>query len=433
MGEGARLVVVGGGYIGLEVASVAARQGRFGDRHRDGVTPHEPGGVAGDVRVVPRDLHREAGVDVRTGLSVSGFEGNGSVARVRCADGTAFDADFVVAGIGITADDALASAAGLEADDGVLVDEYGATSEAKIWAVGDCTRHPSRLYGGRVRLESVHNAMSQAKVVAANICGKETPYDEAPWFWSDQYDAKLQIVGACPRCRTNEWCVATPLTVPLPCSTCAAGAVVAAETVNGMKDQPRVPQAGGSAGASIPGRACRPRSGVEGSRGLNPAMLLRVGATGARSDTKPDGKWARVRRDFGAAARCSIPRYPKEPCPCTSRYSSIPRSARAVCNARWPAPSSTKGAFNPAKSRIKIFEFEHGARAIPYTLHPVRRGLVHARVSGGSDYGGHGDRGQGGARIDLRRLQGVYHRLPLRDGELQRRHRQGRQVRSLRR
>ena len=234
MGEGARLVVVGGGYIGLEVASVAARKGAL-------VTVIEMESrlmsrvVSPEMSAWYLELHREAGVDVRTGLSVSGFEGNGRVARVRCADGTAFDADFVVAGIGITADDALASAAGLEADDGVLVDEYGAASEAKVWAAGDCTRHPSRLYGGRVRLESVHNAMSQAKVVAANICGKETPYDEAPWFWSDQYDAKLQIVGLAQG--ADERVVrGDPAGGAFTVFHLCGGTVVAAETVNGMRD-----------------------------------------------------------------------------------------------------------------------------------------------------------------------------------------------------
>ena len=232
--EGARLVVVGGGYIGLEVASVAAAQGVA-------VTVVETESrlmsrvVSPEVSAWYRDLHREAGVDVRTGLSVSGFEGDGRVARVRCADGSTFDADFVVVGIGITANHALAAAAGLEADDGVLVDEYGATSEARIWAAGDCTRHPSRLYGGRVRLESVHNAMSQARIVAANICGKETPYDEAPWFWSDQYDAKLQIVGLAQG--SDERVVrGDPADGAFSVFHLRGGTVIAAETVNGMRD-----------------------------------------------------------------------------------------------------------------------------------------------------------------------------------------------------
>ena len=233
-GEGARLVVVGGGYIGLEVASVAARQGTS-------VTVIEMESRLMS-RVVSPEMsawylhrHREAGVEVRTGSSVSGFEGDGRVARVRCADGSAFDADFVVVGIGIAANDALAASAGLATDDGVVVDEYGAASEEKVWAAGDCTRHPSRLFGGRVRLESVHNAMSQAKVVAANICGKETRYDEAPWFWSDQYDAKLQIVGLA-RGADERVVRGDPAEGAFTVFHLRGGTVVAAETLNGMRD-----------------------------------------------------------------------------------------------------------------------------------------------------------------------------------------------------
>jgi len=230
----ARLVVVGGGYIGLEVASVAAGRGVS-------VTVVETESrlmsrvVSPEVSAWYLELHRGAGVDVRTGVSVSGFEGDAKVSRVRCADGNSFDADFVVVGIGIGANDSLAAAAGLETDNGVVVDEYGATSQAGIWAAGDCTSHPSRLYGRRVRLESVHNAMSQAKVVAANICGKETPYDEAPWFWSDQYDAKLQIVGLAEE-RDERVMRGDPGAGAFTVFHLRDGALVAAETVNGMRD-----------------------------------------------------------------------------------------------------------------------------------------------------------------------------------------------------
>ena len=231
---GARMVVVGGGYIGLEVASVAARRGVL-------VTVIETESRLMSRVVSPETsahylaLHREAGVDVRTGASVTAFEGKGRVARVRCADGTAFEADYVVVGIGIGANDALAAAAGLDTDDGVVVDEYGAASQPGVWAAGDCTRHPSRLYGRRIRLESVHNAMSQAKAVAANLCGKATPYDEAPWFWSDQYDTKLQIVGlaqgADERVMRGD-----PARGAFTVFHLRDGAVIAAETVNGMRD-----------------------------------------------------------------------------------------------------------------------------------------------------------------------------------------------------
>ena len=232
--EGARLVVVGGGYIGLEVASVAARRGVL-------VTVIETESRLMSRVVSPETsahylaLHRDAGVDVRTGSSVTAFEGEGRVARVRCADGTAFEADYVVIGIGIGANDALAAEAGLDTDDGVVVDEHGAASQPGVWAAGDCTSHPSRLYGRRVRLESVHNAMSQAKAVAANLCGKATPYDEAPWFWSDQYDTKLQIVGLAQG--ADERVVrGDPAQGAFTVFHLCDGAVIAAETVNGMRD-----------------------------------------------------------------------------------------------------------------------------------------------------------------------------------------------------
>ena len=234
LGEGARLVVVGGGYIGLEVASVAVRQGASVT-----VIEAEPRlmsrVVSPETSAWYLDLHRRAGVDVRTGLGVSGFEGRGRVERVRATDGSVFDADFVVVGIGIAANDGLAAAAGLDTDDGTVVDEYGATAQPQIWAAGDCTRHPSPLYGRRVRLESVHNAMSQAKVVAANICGKAMRYEEAPWFWSDQYDTKLQIVGLAEG--ADERVVrGDPTGGAFTVFHLGGGAVIAAETVNGMRD-----------------------------------------------------------------------------------------------------------------------------------------------------------------------------------------------------
>ena len=263
---GARLVVVGGGYIGLEVAAVAARRGVC-------VTVIETESRLMSRVVSPETsahylaLHRGEGVDVRTGMRVTGFEGEARVSRVRCADGTAFDADFVVIGIGIVANDALAAAAGLDTGDGVVVDEYGATSQPRVWAAGDCTSHPSRLYRRRVRLESVHNAMSQAKVVAANICGKATPYDEAPWFWSDQYDTKLQIVGLAQG--AHERVVrGDPLCLRVH------GVPPAGRGGNRGGDRqrharpPRMPQAGRRAGASGARGPLGPHGGAREARGL---------------------------------------------------------------------------------------------------------------------------------------------------------------------
>lgn len=231
---GGRLVVVGGGYIGLEVASVAARRGAS-------VTVIESEArlmsrvVSPETAAYYRDRHRDAGVDVRTGQRVAAFEGGAGVERVRCEDGTRLDADFVVIGIGIGANDALARASGLETRDGVVVDEYGAASRPGVWAAGDCASHPSRLYGRRVRLESVHNAMSQAKVVAANICGKALPCDEAPWFWSDQYEIKLQIVGLAEGAQARVM-RGDPAGGAFTVFHLRDGTVIAAETVNGMRD-----------------------------------------------------------------------------------------------------------------------------------------------------------------------------------------------------
>ncbi|MGI9336778.1 MAG: NAD(P)/FAD-dependent oxidoreductase [Gammaproteobacteria bacterium] len=194
LSEGLQLAVVGGGYIGLEVAAVAAGRGA-------NVTVLEMDGrvmsrvAAPEVSAFYEARHAQHGVDVRTGVRVEGFEGESKVTGVVCAGAATVPADAVVVGIGIAANDDLAAAAGLSVDDGIVVDEYGQTSDPDVYAAGDCTRHPNAIYGRSVRLESVHNAMAQAKAVAANLCTKPTPYAETPWFWSDQYDLKLQIAG----------------------------------------------------------------------------------------------------------------------------------------------------------------------------------------------------------------------------------------------
>lgn len=191
---GARLVVVGAGYIGLEVAAVAAAARlevtvlEMADRVMSRV-------VSPPVSEFYADEHRRHGVRIRMEESVSGFEGVGAVSSVVTASGESVAADFVVAGVGIEPVTELAEAAGLDCADGILVDECCRTSAPDVFAIGDCTRHPSRLYGRRLRLESVHNALEQAKTAAAGICGEQAPYDQVPWFWSDQYDLKLQIAG----------------------------------------------------------------------------------------------------------------------------------------------------------------------------------------------------------------------------------------------
>ena len=193
--SGSKLVIVGGGYIGLEVASIAVKQGVE-------VTVLEMEDRLMSRTATPttadffKRLHHAAGVGIRTNVRVSGFFGtNGRLEAVLCADGTRIPANCALIGIGIEPNSELAAAAGLETDNGIIVDDYARTNDPNIVAAGDCTNHPNASLGRRLRLESVPNALAQARVAAATLCGIFTPYDEIPWFWSDQYDVKLQIVG----------------------------------------------------------------------------------------------------------------------------------------------------------------------------------------------------------------------------------------------
>lgn len=190
----ARLTIVGAGYIGLEVAAVAAKGGvkvtvlEIADRVMSRVT-------SPTISRFFEDLHREHGVDLKLGVGLSGFEGSGQVESARLSDDTLLPCDQAIVGIGIIPNDEIARDAGLETDDGIVVDNCTRTSDPLIFAIGDCTRHESRYYGGSLRLESVHNALEQGKTAASAICGETSPYDQVPWFWSDQYDVKLQTVG----------------------------------------------------------------------------------------------------------------------------------------------------------------------------------------------------------------------------------------------
>ncbi len=189
-----RIAVVGGGYIGLEVAAVAVKHGcavtvlEMEERVLNRV-------VAPEVSDFYTRLHTEEGVDIRTGTTVSGFTGSGKLEGVTCSDGSSLEADLAIVGIGIIPNTDLAEAAGLHIDNGIVVDELTRTSHPDVYAVGDCTNHPNELLGRRLRLESVQNALSQGKTAANTILGKGTPYAEVPWFWSDQYDVKLQMAG----------------------------------------------------------------------------------------------------------------------------------------------------------------------------------------------------------------------------------------------
>ena len=191
---GRRLAVVGGGYIGLEVASVATKAGlsvavvEMEDRILQRVTTPA-------MSEFYRKLHDGAGVAIHTGARAEAFVGTDAVTAVRCTDGSEIPADIVVVGVGILPNVELAADAGLACGDGIVVDERCGTADPDILAAGDCTNHPNALLDRRLRLESVPNAMEQARVAAANMLGKDRVYASVPWFWSDQYDLKLQMVG----------------------------------------------------------------------------------------------------------------------------------------------------------------------------------------------------------------------------------------------
>jgi 3-phenylpropionate/trans-cinnamate dioxygenase ferredoxin reductase subunit len=190
------VVVIGGGFIGLEAAAVARAQGRS-------VTVVEASdrlvgrAVAPVVSEFYRAAHTRRGVDVRLDTQVVSLGGrHGRVATVALSDGTVIPADVVIVGIGVEPCIELARQLDLESAGGVVVDQYARTSNPNVVAAGDCTVQPNPLSGlGRVRLESVQNAISQAKAAAATLAGRREPNDAVPWFWSDQYDLKLQIAG----------------------------------------------------------------------------------------------------------------------------------------------------------------------------------------------------------------------------------------------
>ncbi len=191
---GARVVIIGGGYIGLETAATASHLGctvtvlEMTDRVMNRV-------VAPCVSEFFAQQHRMHGVKIVCNTRVVRLEGAGRVERVVCADGGDYQADLVVVGVGAEPNTALASAAGLECENGIVVDQYCRTGDIAIYAAGDCTNHPSLRFGMRVRLESVDNAFEQAKTAALNILERPTVHDRVPWFWSDQFDIKLLIVG----------------------------------------------------------------------------------------------------------------------------------------------------------------------------------------------------------------------------------------------
>ncbi len=191
-GLGKHVLIIGGGYIGLEAAAVAASKGlkvtlvEMADRILQRVACAQTSDYF-------RALHTSKGVKIIEGVGLDHLVGEGKVSGAKLADGTELDIDFAIVGVGIMPDIALAEAAGLKIENGIKTDAQGHTSIANIWAAGDCASFPYQ--GGRIRLESVPNAIEQAEVIAANIMGACKDYSAKPWFWSDQFDVKLQIAG----------------------------------------------------------------------------------------------------------------------------------------------------------------------------------------------------------------------------------------------
>ena len=188
------LVIVGAGYIGLEVAAVATE-------FDINITVIEMADRVMNRTVDPiisqyyEKLHINNGIKFILNESLEKVDGNNTVEHVICSGGSSIQADILVIGAGVIPNVELAEESGLSCENGISVDQYGQTEDMKVFACGDCTNHPNEKLNRRLRLESVHNAMEQSKTVASSIMGKKTAYNQIPWFWSDQYDHKLQIVG----------------------------------------------------------------------------------------------------------------------------------------------------------------------------------------------------------------------------------------------
>jgi 3-phenylpropionate/trans-cinnamate dioxygenase ferredoxin reductase subunit len=189
-----RLVILGGGYIGLEVASSVRMM------HAEAIVIEAEDRVLKRVTSEPiaefmQKLHIERGTTIVTSAKAIAIERDGEGSIVRLDGGETIAADAVLVATGAIPNAELAASAGIITDQGILVDEYGRTSAPDVYACGDCARFPSRRYGGLIRLESVQNAIDQAKAVAQAMMGDPKPYDPVPWFWSDQFETKLQIAG----------------------------------------------------------------------------------------------------------------------------------------------------------------------------------------------------------------------------------------------
>lgn len=237
-GPGKRLVIVGGGYIGLEVAATAREVGlevtvlEMADRVMNRV-------VCPQLSTFYQAEHARHGVRILCNSKVRGLAAAPGSRRVRAVvteDGEEHPADVVVVGCGVLPADDLAVAAGLACENGVVVDDRCRTSDPAIYAAGDCTSHPSVRYGRRLRLESVDNAFEQGASAALNLLGMETVHDKVPWFWSDQYDLKMIIIGMSQGYDTIVM-RGDPATHAFSACYLRAGELIAVDTINSPKDQ----------------------------------------------------------------------------------------------------------------------------------------------------------------------------------------------------
>ena len=191
---GSRAVIIGGGYIGLETAAMLVSTGM-----KVTILEREPRILnrvaAPEISQFFTRIHTEEGIELITDVEISELKGGEQISEIVCSDGRTFAADLVIIGIGVITNSELAEEAGLEINNGIVVNEFAETNDTDILAAGDCTYHFNKHYDRWLRLESIQNALEQAKVAARTICDHRQEYDQIPWFWSDQYDLKLQIAG----------------------------------------------------------------------------------------------------------------------------------------------------------------------------------------------------------------------------------------------
>jgi len=234
LGPGRRIAVIGAGFIGLEAAAIARKSGATVTVIE--MAPQPLGRVAApEIGAFFAALHREHGVELRLATGVAAIEESGEGLRILLTDGAAIEADLAIAGIGAVPNTELAAAAGLAVEDGIVVDEFGRSSDPAIFAAGDVTRHFNPILGRRIRLEAWQNAQNQAIAVAKIMAGGNQPFAEVPWFWTDQYDVNLQIAGTPER-----WDALVRRPGPNPRAFTLfylqEGCVVGANTVNNPRD-----------------------------------------------------------------------------------------------------------------------------------------------------------------------------------------------------